>query len=317
MKIVVLDSKTLNPGDLSWEPLAPLGELTVYDRTDSEEETVRRIGDAEIVVTNKTPIPASVLAACPSIRFIAVTATGFNVIDCEAAADRHIPVANVPAYGTAIVAQFTFALLLELCHHVGLHDESTHRGDWTRSPEFCYWLTPQTELAGKTLGIIGFGRIGQAVGKIAAALGMEVIFHNRSPRTCDYARQADLDTLLRTSDVITLHCPLFPETEGIINRDAIAKMKDGVRILNTSRGPLIREQDLADALRSGKVAGAAVDVISSEPMEPDNPLLTAPNCIITPHIAWAARESRARILDTTRENIASFLAGTPQNIVNA
>ena len=267
-------------------------------------------------MTNKTPISESVLAACPSIRFIAVTATGFNVIDCKAAAARHIPVANVPAYGTAIVAQFTFALLLELCHHVGLHNDSTHRGDWITAPEFCYWLTPQTELAGKTLGIIGFGRIGQAVGRIAAALGMEVLFHNRSPRTCDYARQVDLDTLLQTSDVITLHCPLFPETEGLICRDTIAKMKDGVRILNTSRGPLIREQDLADALRSGKVAGAAVDVISAEHMEPDNPLLTAPNCIITPHIAWAARESRARIMDTTRENIAAFLAGTPQNIVN-
>lgn len=319
MKIVVLDGYTENPGDLSWEPLKQFGELTVYDRTDpaDEAEIVSRIGDAGIVVTNKTPITRRILDAC-RIRFIAVLATGYNVIDCAYARKKGIAVSNVPAYGTAAVGQFAIALLLEICHHIGHHSQSVHEGRWQNSQDWCYWDYPLIELAGKTMGIIGFGRIGQATGRIAKAIGMNVMAYDNHPNASgqELAIYTDLDTLLETSDVIALHCPLFPDTEGIINKDTIARMKDGVILLNNSRGPLIAEQDLADALNSGKVAAAGLDVLSTEPVRGDNPLLTAKNCIITPHISWAPKESRQRIMDCTAENIRAYLNGTPVNVVN-
>lgn len=318
MKLVVLDGYALNPGDLSYDCLNPFGEVTVYDRTDSEEEAIARIGDAEIVLINKVPVTESLLAACPGIRLICVQATGYNVVDCAACARRNIPVTNVPSYGTAAVAQFTMALLLELCHRVGLHDRDVHQGGWTRNGSFTYWLTPQMELAGKTMGIIGFGRIGRAVGRLARAFGMEVLAYNRSQ--CEEGAQigayVDLDTLLAKSDAVSLHCPLFPETKGIINARSIAKMKDGAILLNTSRGPLVEEAALAQALNAGKLRGAAVDVVSQEPIVEGNPLLGCRNCIITPHMAWAPVESRQRLLDTVVENIRSFLDGKPQNVVN-
>ena len=318
MKIVVLDGYTENPGDLSWEGLAQFGQLRVYDRTGSEEEVIRRIGDAEVVFVNKVPISRRVLDACPNIRFISVLATGYNVIDVKAAAEKGIPVSNVPSYGTAAVAQFAMALLLELCHHVAHHSEAVHQGRWAASPDWCFWDYPLIELSGKTMGIIGFGRIGQATGRIARAMGMEVLAYSRSVReeAKALAEYVDLDSLLARSDVIVLHCPLFPETEGIINRENIARMKDGVIIINNSRGQLVVEQDLAEALNSGKVLAAGLDVVSTEPIRPDNPLLGAKNCLITPHISWAPRESRQRIMDASVENLRAFLAGKPVNVVN-
>ena len=320
MKLVILDGYAENPGDLDWDVLRQFGDLTVYDRTSltDEAEAIQRIGDAEIVITNKTPLTKHILESCPKLQMIAVIATGYNVVDTDFAAEKGIPVCNVPGYGTAVVAQFTFALLLELCHHVGHHSDAVHQGRWAESPDFCFWDFPMTELAGKTLGIVGFGRIGQAVAKIAAAFGMQVLAYSRTRREegKTLARYVDLDTLLRQSDVISLHCPLLPETSALLNRDTISKMKDGAMVINTSRGPVIDEHALADALNSGKLAGAAVDVVSSEPVKAENPLLTAKNCIITPHIAWAAKESRQRILDVTTENLRAFLAGRPQNVVN-
>ena len=320
MKIVILDSYTENPGDLSWDVLKQFGDLTVYDRTDvsDEAEIIRRIGDSEIVITNKTPITRAVLDACPAVRYITVLATGYNIVDTGAAKEKGIPVSNVPAYGTAAVGQFAIALLLEVCHHIGHHNESVHRGDWERCKDFCYWDYPLIELAGKTMGIIGFGRIGQTTGRIAKALGMRVLACGSRPTDQGrvIAEYVDQDYLLANADVISLHCPLFPETKGLISRDTIRKMKDGVILINSSRGPLIVEQDLADALNSGKVAAAAVDVVSTEPIRGDNPLLAAKNCIITPHISWASKESRQRILDCTEANIRAFLAGAPQNVVN-
>ena len=320
MKIVILDGYTENPGDLSWDALAALGELTVYDRSSrtDQQEAIDRIGDAEIVITNKTPITRAVLDACPSVRFIGVLATGYNVVDTACARERGIPVSNVPAYGTAAVGQFTIALLLEICHHVAHHSETVFAGKWEHCPDFCYWDYPLIELDGKTMGIIGFGRIGQATGRIARALGMRVLATGSRP--CPegeaIAEYRDLDTLLANSDVIALHCPLFPETAGIINRETIAKMKDGVILLNSARGGLMVEQDLADALNSGKVAAAGLDVVSTEPIQGDNPLLKAKNCIITPHIAWGSKESRQRIMDCTVKNVQAFLAGKPVNTVN-
>ena len=317
MKIVVLDGYALNPGDLSWDCLEKFGRITVYDRT-PEDQIIERIGDAQIVLLNKTPITEATLAACPSVKLICVLATGYNVVDCDAAKARGIPVCNVPAYGTAAVAQFTFALLLELCHAVGVHSESVHQGDWCRSIDFCYWKTPQMELAGKTMGIIGFGRIGRAVGTIAKAFGMRVIAYNRSRCVEGEAigEYVDLETLLTQADVISLHCPQTPQTTGLICKETIGKMKDGAILLNTARGALVNEQDLKDALATGKLRGAAVDVISKEPMDAQNPLLNAPNCIITPHMAWAPIESRQRIMDCTERSIAAFLAGAPINTVN-
>lgn len=320
MKIVILDGYTENPGDLSWEELGKLGELTVYDRTSrtDSQEAIARIGDAEIVITNKTPITQAVIDACPAMRFIGVLATGYNVVDTVYAREKGIPVANVPAYGTAAVGQCTIALLLEICHHVAHHSDTVFAGKWEHCPDFCYWDYPLIELDGKTIGIIGFGRIGQATGRIAKALGMRVLATGSHP--CQEGRAiaeyVDMDTLLAASDVIALHCPLFPETVGMINRKSIAKMKDGVILLNTARGGLVIEQDLADALNSGKVAAAGLDSVSTEPIRGDNPLLNAKNCIITPHIAWGSIESRQRIMDCTVENVKSFLAGKPVHIVN-
>ena len=320
MKIVVLDGYTENPGDLSWEELGKLGELTVYDRTSltDEAETIARIGDAEIVFTNKTPITRKVLDACPGIRFISLLATGYNCVDYAYAREKGIPVTNVPTYGTASVGQFAIALLLEICHHIGHHDASVHAGNWERCADWCYWDYPLIELAGKTMGIIGFGRIGQTTGRIARAMGMEVLAYDSHPSDAGraIAEYVDLDALLSRSDVVALHCPLFPETEGIINRETIAKMKDGAILLNNSRGPLVVEQDLADALNAGKLAAAGLDVVSTEPIRGDNPLLKAKNCIITPHISWAPKESRQRIMDCAVSNVKAFLSGSPVNVVN-
>ena len=317
MKIVVLDGYTENPGDLSWDGLRALGELTVYDRT-RPEEAASRIQDAEIIVTNKVPVTRALLDQCTGIRYVSVLATGYNVVDLKAASERGIPVSNVPAYSTAAVGQFTIGMLLEICCQIGFHDRSVHNGDWAACPDFCYWKTPLIELAGKTMGIIGFGRIGRQTGAIARAMGMQVLATGSRP--CDegsaIAEYVDLDTVLRQSDVISLHCPLFPETTGIINKDTIAKMKDGVIILNMARGPMIVEEDLAQALNSGKVYAAGMDVVSQEPIRADNPLLTAKNCFITPHIAWASRECRQRIMDITEQNIRSFLEGNVRNLVN-
>lgn len=318
MKIVVLDGYALNPGDLNWDPLKAFGQVTVYDRTATEAEGISRIADAEIVLINKFPITESLLEACPSVRMIGVLATGYNVVDCAAARKRSIPVCNVPSYGTAAVAQFTMALILELCHRVALHNHSVHQHDWENCPDFCYWLTPQMELNGKTIGIIGFGRIGRTVGKLAKSFGMRVLAHSprEYPEGLEIGRYVDLDTLLRQSDIVSLHCPLLPSTREIINAGTIKKMKDGAMLINTSRGPLVNEKDLADALESGKLRGAAVDVVAQEPIRADNPLLTTHNCIITPHIAWAPVESRQRLMDCVVSNVRAFLEGAPQNVVN-
>ncbi len=318
MKIVILDGYTENPGDLSWGGFEALGELTVYDRTPADK-IVERIGDAEIVYTNKTPLSRETMDQCPRMKFIGVLATGYNVVDVAAAKEKGIPVTNIPNYGTVAVSQFAIALLLELCHHIGAHSDSVKRGDWTKIPDFCYWNYPLIELAGKTMGIIGLGRIGQGTARIAQALGMKVVAVNPSKNpdlVSETLKYVELDELFAVSDVVTLHCPLFPETEGIINKENIAKMKDGVMIINNSRGPLVVEEDLRDALNSGKVAGAGLDVVSSEPIRADNPLLQAKNCIITPHISWASIESRQRLMDIAVDNLKQFLNGTPVNVVS-
>lgn len=319
MKIVVLDGCCENPGDLSWAPVEQYGELTVYDRTPEDpEEIIRRIGDADILLGNKVAITADIMDRCKNLKYISVLATGYNVVDVAAAKERGIPVSNIPAYGTAAVAQHTIGLLLEICNHIGHHDRAVKAGRWQQSGDWCFWDYPLIELDGKTMGIIGFGKIGQAVGRRAKAMGMNVLAAGSRPTDegRSIAEYVDMDTLLAESDVISLHCPLFPHTKDIICKENIAKMKDGVIILNSSRGGLVVEQDLANALSSGKVYAAAVDVVSTEPIEDSNPLLTAPNCIITPHIAWAPKEARQRIMDMTAENIASYLAGNPRNVVN-
>ena len=319
MKLVVTDGYTINPGDLSWDPLKEFGELVVFDRSPrDEEEMIRRIGDADILVANKAKVSRRVIDACPNLKFITIQAAGYDVIDYEYAREKGIPLSNVPDYGSAAVAQYAIALLLEICGRVGHHAEAVRQGRWAESGEWCFWDYPMIELAGKTMGIIGFGRIGQHVGKMARALGMDVIAFNRSrkPEGALIADYVELDELLRRSDVISLHCPLFPETREIINKNTIAKMKDGVIILNNSRGALVAEQDLADALNSGKVCAAGLDVVSAEPIREDNPLLHAKNCIITPHISWASIESRRRIIESTAGNIRAWLAGNPRNVVN-
>lgn len=320
MKIVVLDGYAENPGDLSWDRLSELGELTVYDRTSTaeEQEIIQRIGNAEIIFTNKTPITRNVIDACSELKFIGVLATGYNVVDYVYARQKNIPVTNVPSYGTDAVAQFAIALLLEICHHIGHHNDSVHAGDWSRCKDWCYWHYPLIELSGKTMGIIGFGRIGQATGKIARAMGMKILASGSkpTPEGREIAEYVDLDTLLSMSDVIALHCPLLPETEGIINKDSIDKMKDGAILLNNSRGPLVVEQDLYDALMCGKIAAAGLDVVSSEPIKVDNILLKAKNCIITPHISWAPKESRQRIMDCSVANLKAFISGKPVNVIN-
>lgn len=320
MKIVVLDGYTENPGDLSWKTLEDLGEVTVYDRTSYEESPLiaERIRDAEIVVTNKTPISKATLDQCPNVRAVAVLATGYNVVDYAYAKEKGIPVLNVPTYGTQIVGQYAVGLLLEICSHYGHHDRTVKEGRWENCEDWCYWDYPMIELYGKTAGIIGLGRIGQATARILNAMDMKVLAYDahQTEAGAKLAQYVELDTLLGESDVIFLHCPLFPETEGMINKENIGKMKDGVILINNSRGQLVVEQDLSDALNSGKIYAAGLDVVSTEPVKGDNPLLKAKNCMITPHISWAAQASRQRIMDITVENIRSFLAGTPVNVVN-
>ena len=320
MKITVLDGYTENPGDLSWEGLEQLGEVTVYDRTSYEESPLiaERIGNAEIVVVNKTPVSRATLDKCPNVKLIAVLATGYNVVDHAYAKEKGIPVVNVPTYGTASVSQFSIALLLEVCHHIGHHSDSVHAGRWADNADWCYWDHPLIELEGKTIGIIGFGRIGQQEGRIAKALGMNVIAYDLYPndRGREIGTYVELDELYAAADVITLHCNLTPENTGMINKDSIAKMKDGVILINNARGQLIVEQDVADALNAGKIAAAGLDVVYTEPIRADNPLLGAKNCIITPHISWAPKESRRWIMDTTVANVRAFLAGEPVNVVN-
>jgi len=320
MKIVILDGYVENPGDLSWEGLEKLGELTVYDRCplNDEAEAIRRIGDAEALIVNKTPVTGKIIAACGNLKYIGVLATGYNIVDYKAARERGIPVCNIPTYGTAAVGQFAIALLLEICHHIGHHDQAVKEGRWENSPDWCFWDYPLIELAGKTLGIIGFGRIGQTTGKIARALGMEVLANDeiQNETGAKIAAYVSRDEIYARSDVIALHCPLFPATEGMINRESIAKMKDGVIIINNSRGQLVVEQDLADALNSGKVYAAGLDVVSSEPIKGANPLLKAKNCIITPHISWAPKESRKRLMDIAVDNLRAFIEGKPVNVVN-
>lgn len=314
-KIVILDGYTLNPGDLDWKGFEALGDVTVYDRT-GDDQILERIGDASVVITNKTPMTRETLFSAPKLSYVGVLATGYNVVDTAAAKERGIVVTNIPTYGTDAVAQFTFALLLEVAHHVQRHSDSVMEGRWSAHQDFCYWDYPLMELLDKTMGIIGYGRIGQATARIARAFGMKVIAYDLYHDPAHQDTYVTLDELLSTSDVISLHCPLFDETRGIINRESIERMKDGVIILNTSRGPLIVEEELAEALNSGKVAAAAVDVVSTEPIEADNPLLGAKNILITPHIAWAPKESRIRLMDIAVRNLASFLSGNAENVVN-
>ena len=318
MKIVVLDGHALNPGDLSWNALRELGELQVYDRTE-DDRIVARAHDAEIVLTNKTALSAQILKQLTKTRYIGVLATGYDVVDLQAARERNIPVTNIPTYGTDSVAQFTFALLLELCHHVAVHADATRAGEWSRSEDFSFWKTPLIELAGKTIGLIGLGQIGRRVAEIALALKMQVVatdaIRSPIPDWPDF-RWCELDELLAHADVVSLHCPLLPQTKHIINAKSLSKMKPNAFLINTSRGPLVVEQDLADALNDRRIAGAALDVLASEPPSPDNPLLRAKNCIVTPHIAWASKESRTRLLETAIANLRAFLDGRPVNVVN-
>lgn len=323
MNIVVLDGYTLNPGDISWDNFKKLGNLTVYDRTAFDRKhddlVIARSGDAQAIITNKTPLSREIMNELPKLKYIGVLATGYNIVDIEAAKEKGIAVTNIPTYGTASVGQMAIALLLEMCNHVWPHSESVKTGEWSDNADWCYWKYPLIELADKTMGIIGYGRIGQATGRIAQALGMKIIaydFYRNKSLESAAMRYADFDSLLGESDVITLHCPLYDNTRGIIDRNAISKMKDGVMIINTSRGPLIVEQDLAEALNSGKIAGAALDVVSAEPIRRDNPLLGARNCIITPHISWAPKESRIRLMEIAADNLAKFIAGSPVNVVN-
>lgn len=321
MNLVVLDGYTLNPGDLSWDGLKQFGDIKVYDRTSFDTETIiKTIGSATIVFTNKTPLTKSVLEKTPNLKYIGVLATGYNVVDIAYAKELGITVTNIPAYSTNAVAQFTMGLLLEMCHNIGNHNAAVQNGEWLTSPDFTFSKSPLIELVGKTIGIIGFGEIGQATAKLAAAFGLNILVHSRTKypeletETCHYV---SLDTLLKKADIISLHCPLTESTSGIINKATIDKMKDGVLIINTARGGLIIEKDLRDALNSGKVASAAVDVISTEPMLANNPLLNAKNCIITPHIAWAPKEARTRLMQTAVNNLDAFINGNPINVINA
>ncbi len=321
MQIVVLDGYAENPGDLSWEGLRAYGDLVVYDRTSltDPDDAIRHIGDAQVVFTNKTPITRRVMDACPNLRYISVLATGYNVVDVEYAKEKGIAVSNVPSYGTESVSQMAIALLLELCHHVGHHDRAVHAGRWESCPDWCFWDYPLIELSGKTMGIIGFGRIGHRTGQIAKALGMRVLANSRHENPSFLAEgfpYVNRDTLLGESDVVVLHVPAFPDTVGMICRETIAKMKDGVLLVNNSRGGLVVEKDLAEALESGKVGGAALDVVSTEPIKGDNPLLHARNCILTPHMSWAAKEARSRIMETSIANLKGYVEGKVQNVVN-
>ncbi|MEG1503815.1 MAG: D-2-hydroxyacid dehydrogenase [Enterococcus sp.] len=319
MKIVVLDGYALNPGDLSWAAFESLGDITVYARTSvtDQQEIVQRIGDAEVVLTNKTPIDESILAQVPQLKYIGVIATGYNVVDIEAAKKRGILVTNIPAYGTEAVAQFTFALLLEIVNQVGLHNESVHQGDWQKSVDFTYQKAPLIELKAKTIGLIGYGAIAQTVAKIAHAFEMQIIFWNHRPKeSLDWAEQVSLDELYQQADIISLHVPQTNETQHMIDQSAIPKMKDGVILINTARGGLLEESAVAAALNTGKIYAAGVDVVAEEPMNSENPLLTAKNCFITPHIAWGAKETRARLMAIAADNLVQFLNGKPKNVVN-
>ncbi len=313
-KIVVLDGYTLNPGDLSWERLKDLGSVEIYDRT-QEDQIEERIGECEIVITNKTPITRELLERKPGIKYVGVLATGYNVVDIEAAKDKGIVVTNIPTYGTEAVAQYVFALLLELCHRVAHHDRRVKEGAWSSAKDFCFWDYPLMELAGKTMGLIGYGRIGQATARIAKAFGMEVLVYDLKKTEGEGVEFVDLETLYRRSDVVSLHCPLTEENLGMINRESIERMKRGVLIINTSRGPLIDEENLAEALNSRSVGGAALDVLAVEPAREDNPLLKAHNCIITPHIAWAPKEARERLLNIAVDNLEGYLKGSIENRV--
>jgi glycerate dehydrogenase len=318
MTIVVLDGRTLTEEDRSWAGLAQLGPLEVHDRSQGPE-IVERSRQATVLITNKAAISAEVMAQAPHLGFIAVGGTGYDCVDVAAARSRGILVANVPEYGTNSVAQLTLALLLELCHHVGLHAHAVQAGEWSRSPEFFFLKTHGLELAGKTMGIVGLGRIGRRVGELAHAFGMAVLACTRSSTAAPTYQPfacVQLDELFSRSDVISLHCPLTPQTAGLVNRLRLARVKPQALLLNTARGGLIVEQDLADALEEGRLAGAAVDVVSREPIEPDNPLLKASRCLITPHIGWATQEARQRLLDGVMANVAAFLAGRPTNIVS-
>lgn len=320
MKIVVLDGYTLNPGDLSWDKLKEIGDVKIYDRVSYEESDLiaNKIGDADVVITNKTPISKKTIDKCHNLKLIAFLATGYNVCDYEYAAKKNIPVVNVPTYGTQIVGQYAVGMLLEICSHYGHHNQTVHEGKWSNNQDWCYWDYPMIELSGKKAGVIGLGRIGHTTAKILDAIGMTVIAYDAYPKEelKELVKYVELDYLFRESDVIFLHCPLFPETKGLINKDTIDTMKDGVIIINNSRGELIIENDLAEALKNGKVYAAGLDVVSSEPIKDNNPLLGLNNCIITPHISWAAKEARQRILDTTIDNIKSFIDGNITNVVN-
>lgn len=319
MKITILDGYTLNPGDLSWEGFEKLGDLTVYDRT-PPGKTIELAAGSDAVITNKTVLSSEIITQLETLKYIGVLATGYNVVDLAAADHKNIPVTNIPAYGTRSVAQMIFALLLELCHHVQDHSNSVRAGNWSDSADFCYWKHPQVELAGKTMGIIGFGRIGSQVGEVAHALGMKVLAYDAfdfpAPPYEDFTRAATVDEIFRESDVVSLNCPLTDENHGMVNRDTLSLMKKSSFLINASRGPLIVEEDLAAALNSRRIAGAAVDVLSVEPPENTNPLLKADNCLITPHIAWATREARSRLMDIAVENLAAFIRGTAVNVVN-
>ncbi|WP_298555233.1 D-2-hydroxyacid dehydrogenase [uncultured Algibacter sp.] len=320
MKIVVLDGYTLNPGDLNWTELKTFGDVTVFDRTTyNNEDILNNISDAEIIFTNKTPINKKTIINSPSLKYIGVLATGFNVVDIETAKARNITVTNVPDYSSQSVAQFTMALILELCHHIGAHNNAVQRGDWVKSKDFSFWNYPLIELASKTLGIVGFGKIGKATAKLAEAFGMDILVYSRTiypELETSNLKFVSLDDLLQNSDFVSLHCPLTPETEEIINSTSIEKMKNSAFLINTSRGPLVNEKHLTNALNKNKITGAAIDVISEEPMKETNPLLDAKNCIITPHIAWAPKEARQRLMDTSIENLKAFLNGKPLNVVN-
>lgn len=320
MKIVVLDGFAANPGDLSWEKIAQIGDFKVYDRTDnSPEKVVEAIGDAEVIFTNKTLLPTEVLEKVPHLKYVGILATGYNVIDLETATKMGITVTNIPGYSTQSVAQFTMALVLEMCHRIGQHSEEVYEGVWSNSKDFSYWSTPQMELQGKTMGIIGFGNIGRETAKLAQAFGMKVLAlatHKEPELETETCKYASLNKLLAESDIVSLHCPLTPDTKHLIRKKNIQQMKDGAMLINTARGPLVKEQDLADALNAGKLFAAAVDVVSKEPIALENPLLKAKNCIITPHIAWAPKEARQRLMDIATQNLKAFLAGKPVNVVH-
>jgi len=319
LRIVVLDGYTLNPGDLSWEPLKQLGETAIYDRT-PEDKILERAKDAEIVITNKTPLFRETIDQLPNMKYIGVLATGYNVVDVEYAAMKGIPVTNVPTYGTNSVAQMVFALLLELCNRVKEHSDAVKDGEWSRNTDFCFWKYPLVELAGKTMGIIGFGRIGRQTARIADAMSMNIIafdkFRGEDPVLTNFRWADTIEELLAESDVVSLHCPLLPDTKGIINKNTLKMMKKTAFLINTSRGPLVVDEDLAETLNNGCIAGAALDVLSVEPPPPDNPLLKAANIIITPHISWATKEARSRLMDIAVENVRAFINGELINVVN-